>query len=410
MDFKTDFTVTKEEGSQVKIEGEIPFEELSKERNKAITHLGKDVALDGFRKGKVPEKVLVDKIGEMAILTEMAERALARIYPEIVKTNNIEAIGHPQIQITKIAPENPLGFIAITPVIPEVTLPDYKKLAAETNKDKASTEVTDEDVEKQGQDILRQKIAYENMQAKAALKKETEEKAPTDATDLPTPETVTPETTETPATLSDSNESEAEAGTHTHTDGTVHEGPAHDTEEEKEIELPELTDDYVKTLGTPGQFETVDDFKTKLREHLTIEKEKEVHASHRAKITDTIIDASEMELPQILIDSEIGQMFGQMEEDLKRANLKMDDYLGHIKKTKEDLVSEWKPAAEKRAKLQLILNEIAKKEEVTADKAQLETQVEQLLEQYKDADEARVRVYVESVMTNEAVMQHLESL
>ena len=207
--------------------------------------------------------------------------------------------------------------------------------------------------------------------------------------------------------------------THTHEDGTVHEGPAHDeeghTHEEEGIqavddsELPELTDEYVQTLGTEGQFKNVADFKEKIKEHLAIEKKQQVTAGHRAKITDQIIAESTMELPKVLIDSELEQMFGQMNEDLTRAHLKMDDYLGHIKKTKEDLIAEWTPAAEKRAKLQLVLNEIAKKENITPDQSQLDAQVDQLLEQYKDADETRVRVYVTSVMTNEAVMQMLEN-
>ena len=112
----------------------------------------------------------------------------------------------------------------------------------------------------------------------------------------------------------------------------------------------------------------------------------------------------------MLIDSELNQMFAQMNEDLERSNLKMDDYLKHIKKTKEDLSAEWTPAAEKRAKLQLVLNEIAKKEEVKPDQAQLDAQVKQLTDQYKDADKHRVEIYVSSVMTNEAVMKTLETL
>jgi trigger factor len=199
----------------------------------------------------------------------------------------------------------------------------------------------------------------------------------------------------------------------------VHEGPAHDHEghvEEEEAhavtdaELPELTDEYVTTLGHEGQFTSVEDFKAKIKEHLSIQKKQDVVAAHRAKITDKIIEESKIDLPQILIDSELEQMFGQMSEDLARANLQMDDYLGHIKKTKDDLKAEWTPAAEKRAKLQLILNEIAKKENITPDQGQLDAQVDQLLEQYKDADAARVRIYVASVMTNEAVMKKLEEM
>ncbi|NCO62203.1 hypothetical protein GW879_01985, partial [Candidatus Kaiserbacteria bacterium] len=158
------------------------------------------------------------------------------------------------------------------------------------------------------------------------------------------------------------------------------------------------------------QFTGIDDFKTKLREHLEIEKKQEVETKHRAIITDEIIKQTTVDLPQILIDSELNQMFFQMNEDLERANLKMDDYLKHIKKTKEELEKEWTPAAEKRAQLQLILNEIAKDSDIKPDEKQLEEQVKQLLEQFKDADERRVRIYVASMMTNEAVMKMLEAL
>lgn len=392
MDFIKTFTVTPEEGSQVTVTGEVPYEELQKHRAAALQALGKNIELDGFRKGHVPEDILVQKIGEGTLLGEMAERALAKIYPTILTEHSIDAVGYPQIQITKLAPENPLGFTATIAVMPSIELPDYKKIAADVNKEKDSTEVTDEDIEAQIKDILRQKLAYERLQKKAQPQQ------------------------------------------HTHADGTVHEGPAHgddttdlptpetvgDAAAEEETgatepseitdgELPELTDEYVQGLGQPGQFESVDDFKTKLREHLAIEKEKEVNAAHRAKVTDKIIEASTFELPQVMIDAELNQMFAQMEEDLTRANLSMEDYLGHIKKTKEDLTAEWSPAAEKRARLQLILNEIAKKENVQPDEEQLEAQIAQLKEQYKDADEARVRMYVTSVLTNEATMQMLET-
>lgn len=388
MDFIKDFKVTPEAGSQVKIEGEIPYEELQKYRTKVIKSLGKNMEIDGFRKGHVPEKVVAERVGEMALVTEMAERAIAAVYPEALKALKIEAIGYPQINITKIAPENPLGFSATVAILPKITLPDYKKIAKDINKDKASTEVTDEEVTKQINDIMRQKLAYERLQEKAAKKAVN----PSDPTELPTPDTIAKET-------------------HTHADGTVHEGPDHaEPEAIKDEELPELTDEFVKGLGQPGQFESVADFKAKITEHLGIEKKREVTAAHRAKVTDAIIEQTEMQLPQILIDSELEQMFAQMDDDLKRAGLKLEDYLGHIKKTKDDLKTEWTPAAEKRAKLQLVLNEIAKTDAIKPDAEQLENQVKQLLEQYKEADEARVRVYVASVMTNEAVMQSLENL
>ncbi len=370
IDFKSAFTVTPEPGSQVKIAGEIPFSELAHERAGAIKHLGANLKIDGFRPGHVPEAMIVKTIGEMGILAEMAERAINHMYPHILEAHDIDAIGYPQISITKIAEGNPLGFTATVAVLPTITLPDYKQLAKTTNLGRESLDVTDTDVEKQISDILRQKMAYDRLQSKAAAKNIAEG-------------------------IDEATESEA---------------PIETEEDFAKLPLPELTDELVKTLGQPGQFENITDFKTKLREHLEIEKKRDGTGRHRAKITDTIIEATTMELPQVLIDSELGQMFAQMNEDLERANLKMSDYLKHINKSEDDMKKEWTPAAEKRAKLQLVLNEIAKVEKITPDETQLNEQVDQLTQQYKDADRHRVSVYVASVMTNEAVMKMLESL
>jgi trigger factor len=146
-----------------------------------------------------------------------------------------------------------------------------------------------------------------------------------------------------------------------------------------------------------------------LREHISVEKTRDNAAKHRAAITDGIIDQTEVTLPQILIDSEISQMWAQMSEDIERNNLKMDDYLAHIKKTKEELIADWQPAAEKRATLQLVLNEIAKQEEITPEKEAVETQTKELLERFKDADKNRVTLYVASMLMNEEVMKMLET-
>jgi trigger factor len=372
IDFKTTFTVEELPGSEVKISGELPYVELESERNAALVALGKNVELDGFRKGHVPAPVLEKHLGEMAILGEMAERAIAHSYPHIIEEHKIEAIGHPKIEVTKIAAENPLGFTVTVAVIPSFTLPDYNKIAGETNKNRPGDEVTEEEVNEKIKEIQTQKRAYERMQdlaAKNAVKAESGD----GTTDLPTPE------------------SEVDKGAI-----------------DKDTPLPELTDELVKTLGQPGQFETVEDFEAKLREHLEIEKKQHNAAKHRADITDDIIEKTDITLPQVLIDSEINQMFAQMQEDLDKADLKMDDYLTHIKKTKDDMKAEWSPAAEKRAKLQLVLNEIAKAEEIVPNAEAVDAQTKELQERFKDADEQRVRLYVASVLLNEQVMKMLE--
>lgn len=373
MDFKKDFKVEQLEGSMVKLSGEIPFAELERHKAAAVKALGQNIKVDGFRSGHIPEAIVVAKVGEMAVLTEAAEHAINAVYPETVKAHGLETIGYPQITITKIAAGSPLGFSATVAVLPEIKLPDYKKIAKETNKEKSEVLVTDEEVEQQIKDILRQKAAYERLQQKAA------------------------------AGIKE---------THTHADGTVHEGPAHDDLgqplPDTDLEVPELTDELAKTLGQPGQFADASDLRAKLREHLEIEKKREAEAKHRAALTDKIVAESQFELPKVLVDTELNQMFGQMEEDINRAGLKMEDYLSHMKKTREDLIKEWSPTAEKRARLQLVLNEIAKNEKIAPDEAALEQEVKHLLEHYKNADESRVRVYVASVLMNEAVMKMLE--
>ena len=379
-------TIETKPGSLVILTGELPYEDLEKHRVNAVAEIAKNIEIDGFRKGHVPENILIQKVGEMAILNEMAERALSRAYPEMVAHHELDVIGYPQIGITKLAKGNPLGFTITVAVVPEITLPDYTKIAKDINKSKESKEVTDAEVDKQVEDILRQKVAYERLQENS--RKSADE-------DLPAGRQA---------------QSDAE---HVHGENCDHEGHehVHDAvvpEEGDGIPLPELTDEYVKTFGKPGQFEGVADFKAKIREHLNIEKAREVDSRHRAKLTDAIIEKSELELPKVLVDAEINQMFAQMEDDLTRAQLKIDDYLTHIKKTREELVAEWTPNAEKRAKLQLVLNEIAKKGDVKPDEGRVDHEVSKLLEQYKDADEKRVRVYVESVLTNDAVMKMLE--
>jgi len=373
--------IEKKPRSLVVITGELPFRELEKHRTHAVLEIAKDVHVDGFRKGHVPENILIRTVGEMAILNEMAERALSHAYPEMVAHHTLDVIGYPQISITKLAKDNPLGFTITVAVVPDITLPDYTKIAKECNAEKESKKVTEDELTKQINDILRQKIAYERLQGKAG--KQT------------TAEHVHDET--------------CTHDVHVHTENCTHESETETNEsDEREIVLPELTDEYVATLGKPGQFMNLDDFKNKIREHLTLEKERDINSRHRAKITDSIVEKAVLELPQILIDAEINQMFAQMEEDLHRAQLKMEDYLVHIKKTKEELINDWTPNAEKRAKLQLVLNEIAKKENITPDPSMVDHEVSRLLEQYKDADEKRVRVYITSVLTNEEVLKKLE--
>lgn len=143
------FKLTKTErlpDSEALVTGEINLPFLVECRAEAVKYLNEKADIPGFRKGKVPENVLVKELGEMRILEESAEIALSKAYSEIMAEAKLSPIGRPQISITKMAPGVPLEFKIQVPLEPEFTLPDYKKIAASVEKEDVSTNVSDEEV------------------------------------------------------------------------------------------------------------------------------------------------------------------------------------------------------------------------------------------------------------------------
>ena len=99
-----------------------------------------------------------------------------------------------------------------------------------------------------------------------------------------------------------------------------------------------------------------------------------------------------------------------MESDIAQMGLKFEDYLKQINKTVDDLKKEFTPDAEKKAKLAILLNEIAKTEKIVVNEEQLAKEVTAILEHYKDADPERARMHAENVLINEQIFQFLENL
>lgn len=118
--------------SEVEIIGEISAEIFMSGRKQALKEFSEKVELDGFRKGKIPEDIMIKNLGMEAVLEKMAVIALEKEYPKIIKEHKIKAVGRPEITLTKLAENNPLGFKIKTPVLPEITLPDYKSIAKKT--------------------------------------------------------------------------------------------------------------------------------------------------------------------------------------------------------------------------------------------------------------------------------------
>jgi len=141
--------ITKLPNAEVEIVGELGVAEFLAYRGRALRSLNQEVKVDGFRPGQVPEQVLVSKIGEEKILIEMAELALQETYPKIIAENKIDALGRPEITLTKLAKDNPLGFKIKTAIHPEITLPEVKKIAKRiiTNQNESAIEIVIADKE-----------------------------------------------------------------------------------------------------------------------------------------------------------------------------------------------------------------------------------------------------------------------
>src|SRR3989344_9172773 len=155
--------------SIVEIEGELDAPIFESYFSPALKRLGENLEIDGFRKGKAPETVLLSKIPEARILEEMTELALAEHYPKILEDEKIDAIGRPEISITKLARKNPLEFKIKIAVMPLIKLADYKKIASSIlrsdlkNSQRSDLDVSDEDLETTIMDIRKSRAPKVHM-------------------------------------------------------------------------------------------------------------------------------------------------------------------------------------------------------------------------------------------------------
>ncbi len=349
MDIKIE--IKKSPGSLIEIEGEISVSDFEAERVSVVAKLGNSLKIDGFRPGNAPEKILIEKVGEAAFLEEMAESVLQKAYSQIIRDNKIEAIGKPEVTITKIAKNNPLGFKIKTVVLPEIKLADWKLLAEKIMSVKEDISVVDKEVDEVVNNIRRSR-------ANTSQKKE------------------------------DSLEGENSLN---------------------ELILPEITDEFVKTLG---DFKDISDFKEKITQNIKLDKEMKNKEKKRIETIEKIIEKSELDVPEMLIKSEKGKMLAEMKASVSQMGLKWEDYLSHLKKTEEEILSGWNEDAKKRVLFGLILRELAIKEDIKVPDEELEAEVDKITAHYKahgqEIERARVRDYAFGVLRNEKVFEMLE--
>ncbi|MBX4195908.1 hypothetical protein KW796_03090 [Candidatus Parcubacteria bacterium] len=142
--------------SRAVVTGELTLEILSESRQSALKAINGRIKVPGFRAGNIPENVLVKQLGEMRILEEVAEVALAHAYGEIMREAKLSPIGRPEVSITKLAPGIPLEFKIAVTLEPEFILPDYKKIARESVKTEETLIITDAEIDAVLAEIMKQ--------------------------------------------------------------------------------------------------------------------------------------------------------------------------------------------------------------------------------------------------------------
>lgn len=362
------FTITKHGAlpdNEYEIEGEIHADIVKGFRAEAVKELGMTTNVDGFRPGHIPEKIIVDKFGEVALAEEAGRMALEKHYGEIldqaIDKAKIKPLGSPAVTITKVAPGEAFGFKIKTALMPEVKVKDYAKTAKKVLAEKTEITVTDADIDEAIKDLQRQ-VAHAEWH-------------------------------------------KANPGKDTHNHDDAHHDD-HEAALNDESKLPEVNVEFIKKFGP---FETVEAFKEKVKEGITAEKTRKEKEERRIAIMEELIKTAEVKMPKLLVDSELNRMLNELGSNISQMGLNVETYLKHVGKTIEELKTEWLPDAEKRAKTQLVLNQIALDEKITVSAEEIQREVEQIMQHYKDADKTRAEIYVETVLLNEKVWQWLES-
>jgi len=417
------------EKSQVEMKVEISSEEFQKFIDEAVFKLGENTEMKGFRKGKVPKEIIKEKIGAEGLLTEAANLAVRNSYQKAVKEKNLEVISKPEVSILKMAKGNPFVYKAKFSVLPQVELPNYRKIASDVKK--KEVEVKDQELENALKWLQksRSKMSVKLGPAQKGDFVEVEysssqlEKPETDAfilgqgRFLPGFEKVLfglktgDEKKEVPVSFPENHYKKELAGKEIKVNLKVN--------SVKKVEIPELTDDFAKSLG---RFESLQDLKNNIKSGLKAEKEQIELQRVRAEILEKIAAKVKAEIPKVLIEKEQERMLENLKAQVQqKMGLKFEDYLRKVQKSEEGLKESFLSQAKKRIKEYLILRSIGRKENIEVSEKEIEERANQALKQYQNKNQAqkdlnhrvdlkRLKAYTEEVLRTEKIFQVLESL
>ena len=413
--------------SQIEILFEISAEEFQKFIEKAIFELAKDLEIEGFRKGQAPKEIIIQKIGQDKILASATQLAAEENYFREIFAQKFEVISQPKIEILS-APsfDGGLTFKAVFAILPEIILPDYKKIASEIKRKEIFVS------EKEIDDVLnwlqrsRAKFIFENRPAKRGDFVEIEFQSPQVENGLKRKDNFI------------LGEGHFVFGFENNLEGMM---PAQEKEfslqfpkdypqknlagqavnfkvkmnSVQRMELPEINDEFAKNLG---KFENLIGLKENIKEGIKMEKENLESQRIREEILEKIMGETKSEIPEVLIETEKKRMLEDLKNFvLEKLKLTFEEYLKKIQKTEKELLDSFSNEAEKKVRSALILKEISKREKIEASEEKIKMAVNEFLKDYpspekakKELDLEKLKSYYEEVIGNEKTLQMLEGL
>lgn len=402
-------------------------EELTSSIDRAVQQVSQEVKIEGFRPGKATYDILKQKVGELAIWEEVARLAINKNLDKILLDNlERQAIGQPKVDITKLAPNNPLEFKIEVSVLPEVILGDYKGFGL-TMPEIKIPEVEAEKVLKELLEMRVKEVVSEEalgdtdkvlIDIQMYLDKVPVEGGQGQGVAVVIGKNfVVPGFDEKIKGMRKGDVREFEL----HYPAEYHQAMLAGKMVEFKVtlkdvlkrELPELNDELALTFGQ----KSVADLKKVLKENLEHEQLKKNEQKVEVEILEKMAaNAKFGDIAEELVTSEAHSMFHELEHNLEHQGGNINDYLSSLKKSKEEVMLDMMPEAMKRVKIILAIREVGIKEDIKVTDVEVEKEIEKILKQYAgQADvEARVKTqdyksYLRNSMANQKIVDMLKA-
>ncbi|MCO1656541.1 trigger factor [Pseudonocardia humida] len=383
-------TVERLSPTRVRINVEVPFDELKSDFDRAYKTIGQQVRVPGFRPGKVPARIIDARLGRGVVLEQVVNDAVPAKYTEAVSAAaDLTPIGRPEIEVTEIADGDKLAFHAEVDVRPDITLPDLDSISVSVD----DVEVTDEQVDEQ----------LENLRARfGTLTGVDRPAAKDDFVLIDLSATVDGQAVEEAATtgfsyqvgqggLIDGIDEAIEglsAGEEKTFTSKLVAGEFADRDAEvtvkvtavKERQLPEADDEFAQLAS---EFDTLDELTADLRTRLGRVRKMEQVTQARDKVLEAIVEATEVPLPEGVVKAEVDNAVHDAVHGFDHDEDKFAEFLQTQGRTREEFDTETREAAETSVRTRLVLDALADAEEVSVNDQELTERIIFQAQQYQ---------------------------